>query len=44
MVQEFWDYDEADRKKAVEISHQFLQRRLGELKAGKRNVFTIRGK
>lgn len=44
VVQEFWDYDEADRKKAVEISHQFLQRRLGELKAGKRNVFTIRGK
>lgn len=25
IVQEFWDYDEADRKKAIEISHQFLK-------------------
>ena len=44
VVQEFWDYDESDRQKAVKISHEFLQRRLEELKAGKRNVFTIRGK
>ena len=44
VVQEFWDYDSADRKMAEQISHKFLERRLGELKAGKRNVFTIRGK
>ena len=27
VVQEFWDYDEADRAKAIEISHQFLKKR-----------------
>jgi len=32
VIQEFWDYDEADRKKAVAISNAFLERRLGELK------------
>jgi len=43
IVQEFWDYDAADRAKAVEISHQYLQRRLKELKAGQRNVQTHKG-
>ncbi|MEZ6040052.1 MAG: sulfatase [Planctomycetaceae bacterium] len=43
VVQEFWDYDAADRAKAVEISHQYLQRRLKELEAGQRNVQTHRG-
>ncbi len=42
IVQEFWDYDEADQAKAREISHQYRQRRLEELKAGKRNVPTWR--
>ena len=27
IVQEFWDYDESDRKKAIAISHQFRQSR-----------------
>ncbi|HQZ64536.1 MAG TPA: sulfatase [Planctomycetaceae bacterium] len=40
IVQEFWDYDAADQAKAREISHHFLQRRLHELKEGKRNVRT----
>ncbi|HQX52315.1 MAG TPA: sulfatase [Planctomycetaceae bacterium] len=40
IVQEFWDYDAADQAKAREISHHFLQRRLQELKEGKRNVRT----
>ena len=31
VVQEFWDYDDADRKKAIEISAQFRQRREQEL-------------
>lgn len=43
IVQEFWDYDQADQKKAREISHDFLNRRQAELKAGKRNVRTHRG-
>ena len=30
-VQEFWDYDEADRQKAIEISRQFKLVREGEL-------------
>ncbi len=25
IVDEFWDYDEADRAKATEISHHYLQ-------------------
>ncbi|QDT08433.1 sulfatase [Planctomycetes bacterium K23_9] len=33
IVQEFWDYDEADRVKAIEISHAFLKRREAELAA-----------
>ncbi len=43
VVQEFWDYDEADRARAVQISHEFLQRRQQELEAGQRNVQTHRG-
>jgi hypothetical protein len=42
-VQEFWDYDEADQAKAREISHQYLQRRVDELKGNKRNVVTHKG-
>ena len=44
IVQEFWDYDEADRAKAKQISHDYLQRRLGELEKGKRNTKTWVGK
>lgn len=40
IVQEFWDYDEADQGKARQISHDYLTRRLSELKAGKRNIRT----
>lgn len=43
VVREFWDYDEADRAKAREISHLYLKRRLQELEAGKRNVRTWSG-
>ena len=43
IVQEFWDYDEADRAKAREISARFLQRRQKELEAGQRNVQTHKG-
>ena len=32
IVQEFWDYDAADREKARKISSEFLQRRLESLK------------
>ncbi len=31
VVREFWDYDAADRAKAVELSHQFLATREAEL-------------
>jgi N-acetylglucosamine-6-sulfatase len=31
IVQEFWDYDEADRQRAIKISNQFRQRREAEL-------------
>ncbi len=31
MVQEFWDYDDVDRKKAKEISHRFKAVREAEL-------------
>ncbi|TWU19021.1 sulfatase family protein [Allorhodopirellula heiligendammensis] len=44
IVQEFWDYDEADRAKAIEVSHEYLKRRQAELKAGKANVQTWVGK
>jgi N-acetylglucosamine-6-sulfatase len=43
VVREFWDYDETDQAKAREISHSYLQRRLGELEAGKKNVRTWAG-
>jgi arylsulfatase A-like enzyme len=43
IVQEFWDYDESDRAKAIEISHEYLQRRLSELEAGQRSVQTHKG-
>ncbi len=33
VVQEFWDYDENDAAKAIDISHQFKKRRMAELKA-----------
>ena len=36
VVQEFWDYDAADRAKAVEISHEFLKTRETELAKGKK--------
>ncbi|MCA9179605.1 MAG: sulfatase [Planctomycetales bacterium] len=44
VVQEFWDYDEQAEAKAMEISHDYLQRRLKELNAGQRNVRTFQGK
>ena len=44
VLQKFWDDSEADRAEAVEISHQYLQRRLKELAEGKRGVQTHRGK
>ncbi|MCR9116439.1 MAG: sulfatase [bacterium] len=40
VVQQFWNYDEADQAAAREISHTYLKRRLKELEAGKRNVRT----
>lgn len=43
IVQEFWDYDAADQAKARQISHDYLTRRLGELKANQRNVRTWLG-
>ena len=32
VVQEFWNYDAADREKAERISGEFLQRRVRDLK------------
>ena len=43
VVQEFWDYDGADREKARKISAAYLQRRLQELKDGKRGPLTWKG-
>jgi arylsulfatase A-like enzyme len=43
VVQEFWDYDDADRARAAEISHAYRARRLQELADGKRNVLTNQG-
>jgi len=40
IVQAFWNYDEADQATARQVSHDYLTRRLGELKAGKRNIRT----
>ena len=33
VVQEFWNYDAADREKARKISNEFLKRRLQTLNA-----------
>ncbi len=44
VVQEFWDYDSVDREKARKISREYLNQRLRELKAGKRNPRTWLGK
>ena len=35
VVQQFWDYDDADRQRAIDISHQFLKRRTAQLKGRK---------
>ena len=43
IVQEFWDYDQADRKRAAQISKEYVERRKAELAAGKRNVRTHQG-
>ena len=40
VVQEFWDYGEADQAKARKISAQYLERRKGELGDGVHNVKT----
>ncbi len=44
VLQEFWDYDSVDREKARKISRDYLNRRLKELKEGKRNPRTWLGK
>lgn len=36
VVQEFWDYSDADREKAIGISREFLRRRLQSLSAAKK--------
>ncbi|QEG24969.1 Arylsulfatase [Mariniblastus fucicola] len=43
VVQEFWDYDDTDRAKAEQISHDYYQRRQRELEKGKRNIKTWQG-
>ena len=40
IVQEFWDYDEADQTKARKISAEYLARRKSELENDIRNVRT----
>lgn len=40
IVQEFWDYSDADRKKATAISNEFLTRRKAELAEGLHNPKT----
>ena len=40
IVQEFWDYSDADRKKAAAISNEFLIRRKAELAEGLHNPKT----
>jgi N-acetylglucosamine-6-sulfatase len=44
VLQESWDYDSVDREKARKISRDYLDRRLKELKEGKRNPRTWLGK
>lgn len=43
VIQEFWDDDTENRAKAKEISHRYLERRVSELKAGKKNIRTFHG-
>jgi N-acetylglucosamine-6-sulfatase len=43
IVREFWDYDDVDRAKAINISHDYLRRRQAELKSGNTNVQTWTG-
>jgi N-acetylglucosamine-6-sulfatase len=43
ILKEFWEYDEPARSKAVQISHDFLDRRLGELDRGDRTPKTSVG-
>ena len=40
VVQEFWDYDEADQARVRKISAQYLERRKGELGDGVHSVKT----
>jgi len=40
VIQEFWDYDQEDREKAIEISNAYLERRQMELEEGQRNIRT----
>ena len=40
IVQEFWDYSDADRKKAAAISSDYLKRRKAELTEGIHNPKT----
>ena len=40
IVQEFWDYDEADQAKAKKISAEYLARREAELESGLKNPKT----
>lgn len=44
VVQEFWNYDEIDQQRAREISTAYLNRRLQELRDGKRNTRTWAGR
>ncbi len=43
ILQEYWDYDTNSREKAIQISHEFLARRLGELARGDRTPKTYVG-
>jgi N-acetylglucosamine-6-sulfatase len=43
ILKEFWEYDEPARSKAIQISHDFLDRRLGELDRGDRTPKTSVG-
>jgi N-acetylglucosamine-6-sulfatase len=41
IVQEFWDYSEADHEKAKKISREYLVRRKAELESGLLNPKTF---
>jgi len=43
ILQEYWNYDTSSREKAIQISHEFLARRLGELAHGDRTPKTYVG-